>query len=352
MKKVISLLVVLSLIFCLFACGNNDGEILVTDENGSVIDPSAQGGSSSGEDVCIRNPLNGEIIDAPYSGRVFSVSINNVEPALPHRGVGDADVFFEMYINDYCTRGLALYSDIRKVPDIGSIRSTRFNFTDIAEAYDAVMIYSGGSGVVLSDMQSVGIDNIAVDTPIGYRDSERSAAGYSLEHTLFAKGESIYNAAAEKGFELNISDKDYGMNFADEATPENGADANEVEINFTLNGVTKKTVMKYDAERDEYIYWQYGEEMVDENTGKAEGFKNVIVMHAPMLDDPIYHIADIFGKGTGYFACGGKIVPIKWWIESPEHAFTFMLEDGTPLTQEAGSTYIALAPEGSAVNAK
>lgn len=349
MKKVIALLTVLSIIFCLGACGNNEDGLQSTDENGSATDALATGTVAP---EVIRNPLNGEVLDEPYSGRVFAVSINNVEPALPHRGVGDADVFFEMYVNDYCTRGLALYSDIRKVSDVGSIRSTRFNFTDIANAYDAIMIYSGGSGVVLDDMRSVGIDNMAVDVPVAYRDTDRSEAGYSYEHTLFAKGESIYNAASEKGYELNISDKDYGMNFADEATPAKGTTATEIEIDFTLNGNTKKTVMKYDAERDEYIYRQYGEEMVDENTGVAEGFKNVIVMHAPMLDDPIYHIADIFTMGTGYFACGGKIVPIKWWIESPEHAFTFMLEDGTPLIQEAGSTYIALAPEGSAVNAK
>lgn len=350
MKKIIPLIIVLTLILC--SCSQKQDSSETTLNAGDTESTSATAQENNPPVDVIRHPLNGEVLSEPYTGRVFSVSINNVEPAMPHIGVGDADVFFEMYVNDYCTRGLALYSDIKSVPKIGSIRSTRFNFTDIAKAYNSVMIYSGGSGVVLDDMYAVGIDNFPADSPISFRDPDRQAAGYSLEHTLVATGESLYNAAADKGFDLEITGRDYGMNFADEGTPANGSAANEIDISFTLNGVTKKTQMKYDAERDEYIYWQYGEAVTDENTDTEEGFRNVIIIHAPMLSDPVYHIADIFGMGSGYFACGGKMVPIKWWIESPEHAFTFMLEDGTPLLQEAGSTYIAIAPEGSAVTAK
>lgn len=339
MKKLIPIILVLCMLLC--SCSG-----------GTETETTQQESTSNNETVkpvVHRNPLNGEILDAPFSGRVFSVSINNVSPALPHRGVGDADVFFEMLVNDYCTRGLALYSDVASVPSIGSIRSTRYNFTDISKAYNSVMVYSGGSGVVLSDMENVGIDSIVAEVPVGYRDSSRSAAGYASEHTLFATGKALYDAAVEKGYNVDISDKDYGMTFSEEGTPKDGSAAKEIEISFTLSGKTKKTVMKYDAEKDEYIYNQYGKEMIDENTGEAESFKNVIVMHTEMLDDPVYHVADLFAMGTGYYACGGKIIPIKWWIRSPEHAFTFLLESGQPLVQEVGSTYIAIAPVGSAV---
>ena len=339
MKKLIPVILVLCLMLC--SCGNTAEETTA---------PAEQ---TTAAPQVFRNPLNGEIIDAPYSGRVFSVSINNVSPALPHSGVNDADVFFEMYVNDYCTRGLALYSDVRSVEKIGSVRSTRFNFTDIAKAYNSVMIYSGGSGVVLDDMAKVGIDNIAADIPVGYRDTDRSAAGYSLEHTLFTKGESVWNAAVDRGFNMEIKGKDYGMKFAEEGTPANGTAASEIEIDFTLNGVTKKTVMKYDAASDKYIYNQYGKEMVDEVTGEKESFKNVIVLHAPMIADPVYHIANIFTRGSGYYACGGKMIAIEWWIESPDSPFIFFTKDGgKPVMQEVGNTYIAIAPEGSNVKAQ
>lgn len=339
MKKFLPLILVLVLM--LTACtGNNTEETT----GGEEITSSADG-------TYFRNPLNGEKMNDEYKGRVFAVTINNVSPALPHKGVNDADIYFEMFINDYCTRGLALFSDIKKAADVGSIRSTRYNFTDIAVAYDAILFHANCSGEVLQDMIDSGIDNLAADIPIGYRDSDRSAAGYAYEHTLFATGESLYNAAADKGFELSIADKNYGMNFADEATPA-GDSAQEIEIVFTHDNVKKTSTMKYNAETDSYSYWQYGKEMLDENDNTAEAFKNVIVILAPTENKGVYHVADLSGSGDGYFACGGKIVPIKWTHANETDPFSFTLTDGTPLMQEVGSSYIAIAPTGSAVNAK
>ncbi len=339
MKKLLPIILVLCLILC--GCNsepvntetNADGEDVTVSENGTY-----------------RNPLNGEKLSAPYSGRVFAVTINNVTPALPHRGVSDADIYFEMFINDYCTRGLALFSDISSVESIGSIRSTRYNFTDIALAFNSVLVHCNASAEVLKDMADEGVDNMLADAPIGYRDTARKASGYAHEHTLFAKGESIYDAAVKKGFELNVSDKNYGMTFEDEATPVNGTDADEIEIVFTHDGYKKTTVMKYNSETDSYAYNQYSKAMIDENNGAAEEFKNVIVILAPTSNKGVYHVADLYCGGDGYFACGGKLVPIKWTHTNETDPFTFTLADGTPLVQEVGSTYIAVAPTGSAVN--
>lgn len=299
-----------------------------------------------------RNPLNGEVLEEPYEGRVFAVTINNVKQAMPHHGVGQADVFFEMYVNDYATRGLALFSNVTEVTSIGSIRSNRYNFTDIAQAYDLVLSHASASDHVLEDMYQSGIDNMLADEPIGYRDYVRYRTyDYAWEHCLFATGQSLWDAAEDRGFDLAVSDKDYGMNFGEEATPADGQNAGEVEIIFTLKGYTKTTTMKYDAQSDKYIYHQFGEEMVDGNTGEPEAFRNVIVILAPTENEGVYHVADLYGSGEGYFACGGKMVPIRWIHENETDPFTFTLADGTPLIQGVGSTYIAIAPTGSPVNA-
>ena len=41
---------------------------------------------------------------------------------------------------------------------------------------------------------------------------------------------------------------------------------------------------------------------------------------------------------------------IKWVHEEETDPFTFFLEDGTPLQQGVGSTYVAIAPVGSPVS--
>lgn len=306
--------------------------------------------------VLYRNPLNGEPLDEPYVGRAFAVTINNVSAALPHRGVSEADVFFELFINDYCTRGLALFSNVAEVESIGSIRSTRYNFTDLALAYDLIVVHAQASDVVLKDMKNEKVDNLNADSSIGYRDSYRyKSQGYAWEHTLFAKGESLVKAAEKKGFDLKISDKDYGMNFVEDGTPVDGEIANEIDITFTLNGHKKYTTMKYDPETREYVYHQFKTEqkMTDENNGEPESFTNVIVILATVKNDSHgYHVADLYGSGDGYFACGGKIIPIKWTHEKEKEPFTFTLLDGTPLYQGVGSTYVAIAPKQSPVEYK
>ncbi len=302
--------------------------------------------------VIYRNPLNGEILEEPYVGRFFAVTINNVKPALPHRGISQADLYFEMFINDYATRGLAVFSDVSAVESIGSIRSTRYNFTDLALAYDLIVAHANGSSAVLDDMNDEGVDNLNADSDIGYRDTDRKHQGYSREHTLFAHGTDLIEAAMEKNFDLNLTGQDYGLLFAEDATPVGGVAANEVEIVFTLHGYRKTTTMKYDADLGKYIYWQYGKEMVDENNDQPEAFENVIVILTKVENQGVYHVAQMYGSGEGYFACNGQMIPILWSHEGETDPFVFTLTDGTPLELGVGSTYIAVAPTNSPVNAQ
>lgn len=338
MKKLLPIILIVCLMLC--SCGGKTEEATTA----AGVDET----TTAAEAVALVNPLNGEKLDAEFSGRIFAVTINNVSAALPFKGVSQADVFFEMFINDYCTRGLALYTDIKSVPDIGSVRSNRLNFTDIAKAYNSVLIHAGGSDLVMNDLAQSGVDQFhAENSTAGYRDSDRSAAGYAFEHTLFIKGEAAYNFAAAKGYELNATGKSYGLVFADEGTPD-GQAADTVDITFTLYGRTKSTTMKYDAAVDAYSFNQYGEKMTD--CGADVYFKNVLVILAPTENLDVYHVADLIGSGDAYFACGGKAVQCQWTRAAETDAFTFTMADGSPVKLEAGNSYIAIAPTGSPIN--
>jgi len=291
------------------------------------------------------NPLNGQLMDQAYNGRVFAVTINNVEVALPLRGINSADLFFEMYVNSYATRGLALFSDVTDLVAVGSVRSFRQNFADIGLAYDAIVFHAGNG------RYARGLDQIDANEGFGFRDNNRfKNQGYSWEHTLFATGEDLVEAATAKNFELKRSGRDYGLRFVEDGTPVDGENATEIEIVLTLDRATKRNIMKYDEDLGKYIFWQYGEEQIDENTGESIRFENVIVMLAEVENVDSYHIADLNTSGEGYYACGGKIVPIKWAREAETDPFVFTLADGTVLNQGVGSTYIAIAPIGSPVN--
>lgn len=348
MKKLLAFMLALCMLL-LCACGGKEDK---TEEPVDQETNQQQDTDPTPPPVVYRNPLNGEVMDLPYEGRVFAVTIDNTNRGIPHHGVSQADIFVELYINDYATRGLAIFSDISKMESVGPIRSIRYNFTDLGLAYNMVVVHASGSEIVRNDMQASGLENIFATGWAGYRDEVRYNNGHAWEYTLFVRGETAIEAAIGDGYSVTAPGKEYGLQFTEDGTPADGVAANTVSIDYTLNGYVKNSTMKYDAATGKYVYWQYGEEMIDENNGQPEAFQNVIVMLATVEnDDHGYHVADLYGTGTGYFACGGKIIPILWSHEGEHDPIYFTLTDGTPLELGVGSTYLAIAPKESPITA-
>ena len=288
----------------------------------------------------IRNPLNGAVINEEYDKRVFAVAVHNTEAAMPLKGISQADVFFELLSDGYTTRGLALFSDISAVKEVGAIAGSRYMFTELSAVYNAVLCHAGGTAGVLRDMNDRGVRGINADFEAGYRDASREAKGTDWEYTLLSKGSELYKGAEQKGFALTGATD--GFLFCDELSIENGESAETLEICFTLEGKTKRTIMNYEKASDRYIFSQYGKVMTDDNNGKPIGFTNVIVLFMTAYTDGAYHAYDFDGEGEGYFACGGRSVPVKWSYERGKGPFVLTRENGSPLYLEQGNTYIAL----------
>ena len=295
--------------------------------------------------VLYRNPLNGTPMDKPYTGRIFASTISNQKDALPHRGVNQADLYFEMLVNGGMTRGLAFFSDVKQVESVGPIRSCRYQFVDLCKSYNAVLVYGGGYQPVLDYLNASGISKLsALQSEVAYRDLDRNNSGYAWEHCLYANGEKLMNVAQKRGIQVTQDPgRDYGLLFQADGTPENGATANKIIIDFW--GMS--SVLDYDRISGKYLHTNYDIPLIDEATGEREGFRNVIIIHTGLENDELgYHFYDIEGSGKGFFACGGKLIPITWKRSSERKPFTFFLEDGTPLELGVGNTYVAIAPTG------
>jgi len=299
-----------------------------------------------------RNPLNGEIIDAPFTGRVFANTVSNLQDNLPHVGVIHADVVMEMYVNmDNVVRCLALFTDIESVEAIGATRSTRPIFNDIAQHYDLILSHAGGSDTALNDAANRGIDNFSIDSwevaeaGASYRDKEYKR---SYENTLFGIGSGIKAYAEAAGIPMEL-EKDYGFRFTEDGTPAQGENADKIDLTMVYRKAKKDTSFVYNAELGKYVWNQYGKEMKDQITDELEAFTNVIVMQANITHNGIYHAADFVSGGTGYYACGGKLIPIVWACDDEDSAFRFMTEDAQPLEMGVGNTYIAIVTPESPV---
>ena len=302
--------------------------------------------------IIYRNPLNGEILDEPFTSRIFANTISNIPDALPHVGVNQADILMEMYVNSSIIRCLALYTDIESVDAIGSTRSTRLMFNDIAEHYSLILSHAGGSSFCLGDANDRGLAHYNIDSlmrqadplaqGMAYRDKEYKYG----EHNLFGIGSGIKAYAEAQGVPMTL-EKDYGLTFTEDGTPIDGEIADSITVTFTYGKAKKDTVMTYDAELDKYVYNQYGQLMVDQITGETEAFTNVIIMLGNIshvsYSGTYYQCADFVAGGTGYYANGGKIIPITWTCDSETDPFRFFTADGEPLNLGVGNSYIAIA---------
>ncbi len=304
------------------------------------------------EPVILRNPLNGEILDEPFTGRIYANTVSNMKENMPHVGVNHADVIMEMYVNmNNVVRCLALFSDIESVDAIGSTRSTRPIFNDIAQHYSLVLTHAGGSDTALKDAHLRGIDNFNIDSwevaknGTSYRDTVYKR---SYENSLFGVGSGIKAYAESVGVAMEL-EKDYGFRFTENGTPADGEAADKIALRMVYGQAKKDTELVYNAELGKYVWVQYGEEMRDQITDELEAFTNVIIMQTVISNNGLYHAADFVSGGTGYYACGGKLIPIVWACDDEESAFRFMTNDAEPLLMGVGNTYIAIVTPESPV---
>lgn len=303
----------------------------------------------------IRNPLTGEALEEEYKDRPYTVIFDNAKVALPHWGVGQADMIWEVPHEGGVTRTMAVYSEIGDVSKIGPNRSARPYTVNLTQAFDAIFVHAGGTSAALNDLKNIGwndLDSVKGSMAWKYfhRDQDRLNAGIALEHTMYSSGAELEAYANALGYATSRSEAiDFGLNFAMDGTPD-GEDANTINIRFRKNG--KKTDLYYNGETGLYTMEQYDRTYIDGITGNAVTFENVLILEAETysIDDYGHLAVDLVDSGDGYYACGGKIIPIEWSRGGNREFFTFTLEDGTPLTLGTGTSYVAVVYEDAPVS--
>lgn len=344
MRRVFALLLAVMLLTGCAGQGAEETTVATTEATEATTEPT----TIPTEPPVYRNPLNGEILDEPYTGRIFAHTITNTQDALPHVNAVKADILIEAYVSRGVVRCLGLYTNIGEVEAIGGTRSTRLLFNQIAKIYDAVLIHGGGFDMVLEDAEDKGLDHFNVDSlyrqadplaqKVAYRDKQYRRYA---PNDLFGYGPGIVEYVEAQGVRTTQpADKQYYLNFAEDATPVDGEAADEIAIYYGFN--TKNTVMKYNPSTRKYEYNQYMKLMHDQITGEVEAFNNVLILEAGIYENYIYSEATFHTGGTGYFACGGKIIPIVWESDRAMDPFRIMTLDGEPLTINVGNTYMGI----------
>lgn len=372
MKKKISVLLALVVaIGLLSACGKKEEEVVPTiqpieaepiPEDTPEPEPVAEEEPEVDEEVpehSYRSELTNEWIDeALEDQRPIAVMVDNELTALPHFGINDADVVYEIMNstkNDRITRFMVIMKDWEKITQLGSIRSARPTNFMLAAEWNAIVCHDGGPFYIDEWVARDYTNNLSG----GFA---RIPNGKATEFTEYITADTFKNSKGKTydGLKQRIASAKYdttynkhypGTHFTfakNNGILENRDDATNAEtviLPFTHN----QSTLKYNSDTKTYDYYEYGKAHLDGATNEQLTFTNVILQDTTFskLDDNgylIYNAIDSSGR-DGYYITEGKAIKITWKKPSETAVTKFYdKKTGEEIEINTGKTYISLIP--------
>ena len=335
LKKILPFLLCLTLCM-LIGCSENKERLSV--ETGEEPQSSLP---SETLPVLYKNPLTGvsELTEDKADDRPVAIMINNISTAQPvQTGLNKADIIYETEVEGGITRLMAVYQNVSEVGRIGTIRSARYPYVDLALGHNAIYLHHGQDnkycGPHLKDIDDINIS----EGNYGFRIKN----GLATEHTLYTEGGKLWDGLVKDKVKTERGSSVMWANFTDDETPialENTASS--VSVPFSAS---YKTVFKYDSATGKYTRYFGNTLRKDYNTGETTQVKNVFVLLTTIKNySDGYHRQFLLESGEGYYCTNGTYTPIKWSKGAAKNSFKFTKSDGTELLVSAGSSWVCIA---------
>ena len=318
------------------------------------------------------NVLTGEPkgADYPEGQRITAVMVNNIVAARPQRGLSKADILFEIKVEGGITRFMPVFTDYKKIGEIGPVRSGRDQFLQLLMPWD-ILYYHDGESIFCTQFVSVyGYSGLNIGgknyfkTPIHPIVSHRNNRGRDVayEHTEFTSGKEICKAASDAGISLYAPSEGTFFHFADYRTDEvnklkGESSAKKITI---VHSESYRTSFSYSALSHTYAMQMYNsskkatENTVDELTGEQLTFENVVVCFADMDayagdSHDVQEVQYIKG-GDAYLFTRGCVQVGRWEKTYPTNPLKLYTKSGEEMTLNRGKTYFALVDEDERSN--
>lgn len=317
-------------------------------KNNSSVQESGSDLAASSEQTAEKvyyNPLTGlsGISADKANARPVAIMINNIETAQSVQcGLAAADLVFETEVEGGITRLMAVYQDVSRVERIGSVRSARYAYIDLAMGLNAVYCHHGQDPTYakphLSDTDDFTIDENNA--------GKRIANGKSSEHTLYAFGSLLWNTLSEKRNMSGSGKQAFNFAAEEQEVALSGGGCSSVTVPFSN---AQKTSFEYDAAAGCYTVKSNGTVRKDYISGETAKVENVFVLLTSISDYPDgYHRNVSLTGGSGYYIANGTYTPISWSKGAAKNALSVTNTDGSPLTVSAGSSWICIADKNKA----
>jgi hypothetical protein len=363
-RKSLMFALVFTLAITMVACGNKDnnegteqlGIVEITDE----VDAKKVKEEILPEGM-YRSELTNELISEELKDqRPIAVMVDNESSALPHFGVANADIVYELMNstdNDRITRLMVIQKDWKEIEQLGNVRSARPTNYYLMWEYNTIFCHDGGPVAYLPPYNAKeytdeldGIFSRFVDN--GKRSWENEyVTSEDLERGISNTGISEeYIEEYYEGPHFLFTDEVNQITFEEDP---DAISVTKIELPFEHNG----SYLVYDEETQLYQYGEYGELHIDElNDGIPTAFKNVIIQRctfdfnitsAGEPDAHGYMTYNVIDSGlAGYYITNGKANPITWEKRGNTKPTQFFdAVTGEEIVLNTGKTYITLVPD-------
>ncbi len=344
-KRLLLLTTLLVAAMGLSACGKKEEEPATTEEvtTTEATTEDAHAGLNY-------NELTGEWSADYVSKRPVAVMINNLKEALPSSGTKKADIIYECMVEGGITRIMPIFSSYEDIEKLGSVRSARHYYINIANEYDAIYVHYGQSKPAKEVLDNHAIDNInGMTYDAGfYRDSARVAP-----HNAYTTGERIKQGIEDMKYSADYEEATHQqvLSFNEEDTDlAEGDAANTIHVNFSSYS---KPYFIYNPDTKLYDRYEYDNPQVDDQAEESDNiltFKNVIIQISTYeCINPKNDLQELtqVGEGEGYYCTNGKYIPITWKKSSKNSKTEYMTADGQPLLLNPGKTWVSIIGSGS-----
>ncbi len=335
-KKITALILVFAMGLTLTGCKKKSDVETQSSEASSVV-------SEESKAVTYVNPLTGEKVKKSVAlQRPVAIMVNNINVAQGvQTGLNMADIIYETEVEGGITRLLAVFQDFKSVSQIGTVRSARYDYIDLALGHNAIYAHHGQdnyhAGPHLSD-----IDRIVVSTTNG---GARVSNGLSSEHTLYGYGDKLWDSIKASGITTTVKKAaNPWQTFTAKNSLKFKKSAQTVSVPFSSS---YNTVFKYDSETKKYTRFSGTVERTDYKTGESTTVKNVFILNStitsyPGCADGKGHRKVDLSSGTGYYCTNGTYTAIKWSKGASDNAFEFTKADGTTLKISTGNSWVCI----------
>ncbi len=344
-KRLFALFLIVCMVSTLVGCNKKD----TTSSSASSVESEVVTELSK----YVVNPLTGteDLKRKSEKDRPTAIMINNIETAWGvQASLSKADIVYETYVEGGITRLLAVFKDISKVGEdkIGSLRSGRYSYVDLALGHDARFVHAGLDNVYCKPhIKELGATTVDLNSSSnsgkivgGNSCAARISNGLSLEHTLYTTGNDISKFLKDNADMKLKSAQENWQNFVAEGSEYVPADGecNKLFVPFSSSYTAE---FEFNNKTKKYDKYRQGEKQTDYANGKAISFNNVLVLYSEVnYFSDNKHVKTELGSGEGYYVSNGGYRKIKWSKGDAYDSIKLTDKDGKEIDYNPGTTYV------------